>query len=126
MTSSTLPARAVDAQPGTRRLPGGVIPRPAAGRVLSRGEPTLRGGSRAASGPGRALHAGAAAVHHPVVEPAALRVVIAEDSVLLREGLARLVVESGATVVAAVGDGPAFVAAVEEHRPDVSHAAHAA
>jgi DNA-binding NarL/FixJ family response regulator len=79
-----------------------------------------RTGRRAASGPGRALHAGAAAVHHPVVEPAALRVVIAEDSVLLREGLARLVVESGATVVAAVGDGPAFVAAVEEHRPDVS------
>jgi DNA-binding NarL/FixJ family response regulator len=49
-----------------------------------------------------------------------LRVVIAEDSVLLREGLVRLLEESGATVVARVGDGPSFVAAVVEHRPDVS------
>ncbi|HSG85384.1 MAG TPA: response regulator transcription factor [Candidatus Limnocylindrales bacterium] len=49
-----------------------------------------------------------------------LRVVIAEDSVLLREGLVRLIEDSGSLVVAAVGDGPALVAAVEEHRPDVS------
>ena len=49
-----------------------------------------------------------------------LRVVIAEDSVLLREGLVRLLEESGAAVVARVGDGPSFVAAVVEHRPDVS------
>ncbi len=39
---------------------------------------------------------------------------------LLREGLARLIEDSGATVVAAVGDGPALVEAVVEHRPDVS------
>jgi DNA-binding NarL/FixJ family response regulator len=49
-----------------------------------------------------------------------LRVIIAEDSVLLREGLARLIEESGGTVLARVGDGPSFVAAVQEHRPDVS------
>jgi len=49
-----------------------------------------------------------------------LRVVIAEDSVLLREGLARLIEESGGTVLAKVGDGPSFVAAVGELRPDVS------
>jgi DNA-binding NarL/FixJ family response regulator len=49
-----------------------------------------------------------------------LRVVIAEDSVLLREGLARLIEESGGTVLARVGDGPAFVAACVAHRPDVS------
>ena len=49
-----------------------------------------------------------------------LRVVIAEDSVLLREGLARLIEESGGTVLARVGDGPAFVAACVQHRPDVS------
>jgi DNA-binding NarL/FixJ family response regulator len=49
-----------------------------------------------------------------------LRVVIAEDSVLLREGLARLIEESGGTVLARVGDGPSFVAACVEHRPDVS------
>ena len=52
--------------------------------------------------------------------PSPLRVVIAEDSVLIREGIARLIEESGGTVVAKVGDGDAFVAAVEEHRPDVS------
>ncbi len=46
--------------------------------------------------------------------------VVAEDSVLLREGLVRLIEDSGATVVAAVGDGPSLVAAVAEHRPDVS------
>ncbi|MFI5255471.1 MAG: response regulator transcription factor, partial [Candidatus Limnocylindrales bacterium] len=50
----------------------------------------------------------------------ALQVVIAEDSVLLREGLARLIEDSGAVVVARVGDGPSLVAAVVEHRPDVS------
>ena len=49
-----------------------------------------------------------------------LRVVIAEDSALIREGIARLIEESGGTVVAKVGDGDAFVAAVETHRPDVS------
>jgi DNA-binding NarL/FixJ family response regulator len=54
------------------------------------------------------------------MEKAAFRVVIAEDSVLLREGLARLIEDGGASVVAAVGDGPSLVAAVTEHRPDVS------
>lgn len=54
------------------------------------------------------------------MEAPALRVVIAEDSALIREGIARLIEESGGTVVAKVGDGDAFVAAVEEHRPDVS------
>jgi DNA-binding NarL/FixJ family response regulator len=49
-----------------------------------------------------------------------LRVVIADDSALIREGIARLIEESGGTVVAKVGDGDSFVAAVVEHRPDVS------
>jgi DNA-binding NarL/FixJ family response regulator len=49
-----------------------------------------------------------------------MRVVIADDAVLLREGLVRLVEENGHTVVAAVGDGPALVAAIVEHEPDVS------
>ena len=49
-----------------------------------------------------------------------LRVVIAEDSALIREGIARLIEESGGIVVAKVGDGEAFVTAVEAHRPDVS------
>jgi DNA-binding NarL/FixJ family response regulator len=54
------------------------------------------------------------------VDAQPLRVIIAEDSVLIREGLARLITDSGGVVVAKVGDGPSFVAAVEEHRPDVS------
>ncbi|WP_448639461.1 response regulator [Geodermatophilus sp. URMC 63] len=49
-----------------------------------------------------------------------MRVVIADDSVLLREGLVRLVEEEGSEVVAAVGDGPSLVRAVAEHRPDVA------
>ena len=49
-----------------------------------------------------------------------MRVVIADDSVLLREGLVRLVEDEGCEVVAAVGDGPALVRAVVEHRPDVA------
>jgi DNA-binding NarL/FixJ family response regulator len=49
-----------------------------------------------------------------------VRVVIADDAVLLREGLIRLLEENGYTVVAAVADGPALVQAITEHRPDVS------
>jgi DNA-binding NarL/FixJ family response regulator len=46
--------------------------------------------------------------------------VVADDAVLLREGLIRLLTENGHEVVAAVGDGPALVDAIEKHRPDVS------
>lgn len=49
-----------------------------------------------------------------------MRVVIAEDSVLLREGIVRLLTDAGFEVVAAVGDGPALVEAVEQHRPRIS------
>ncbi|MEU4537781.1 response regulator transcription factor [Streptosporangium sp. NPDC023825] len=49
-----------------------------------------------------------------------MRVVVADDAVLIREGLIRLLEEFGCQVVAAVGDGDALVAAVAEHRPDVS------
>ncbi|MEV4703784.1 response regulator transcription factor [Actinoplanes sp. NPDC049316] len=49
-----------------------------------------------------------------------MRVVIADDAVLLREGLVRLVEENGCTVVAAVGDGPSLVEAIARHEPDVS------
>ena len=54
------------------------------------------------------------------MQAAQLGVVIAEDSVLVRDGIARLIAKSGETVVAKAGDGDAFVAAVLEHRPDVS------
>ena len=51
---------------------------------------------------------------------ARLRVVVAEDSGLLREGLARLLADAGLDVVAKVGDGPALVSAAEQHRPDLA------
>lgn len=54
------------------------------------------------------------------MDDAHLRVIIAEDSALIREGLARLISDSGGVVVAKVGDGPSFVEAVLEHGPDVS------
>jgi DNA-binding NarL/FixJ family response regulator len=49
-----------------------------------------------------------------------VRIVIADDAVLLREGLIRLLAETGHDVVAAVADGPSLVSAVLEHQPDVS------
>ena len=50
---------------------------------------------------------------------ATLRVVLAEDSVLLREGLAGLLTRFGHEVVAAVGDAATLRAAVESSRPDI-------
>lgn len=51
--------------------------------------------------------------------PASIRVVIAEDTLLLREGLASLLERFGFQPVAAVGDAAALQAAVAEHRPDL-------
>jgi DNA-binding NarL/FixJ family response regulator len=48
-----------------------------------------------------------------------VRVVIAEDAVLLREGLARLLEDEGFDVVAQVSDAIGLVTAVEGERPDV-------
>ncbi len=48
-----------------------------------------------------------------------MRVVIAEDSVILRDGLVHLLADRGHEVVAAVADGDAFRAAVAAHDPDV-------
>ena len=48
-----------------------------------------------------------------------MRAVIAEDAVLLREGLARLLEEGGFEVVDAVDNGEALLRAVAAHQPDV-------
>ena len=48
-----------------------------------------------------------------------MRVVIAEDGVIVREGIAGMLRHFGHEVVAAVADAPALLAAVAEHRPDV-------
>ncbi|MGH8889017.1 MAG: response regulator transcription factor [Acidothermaceae bacterium] len=49
-----------------------------------------------------------------------MRVVVAEDSVMLREGLVRLLTDKGHDVVAAVGEARGLVLAVADHRPDVA------
>ncbi len=49
-----------------------------------------------------------------------MRVVVADDAVLLREGLVRLLSENDHEVVAVVGDGPSLVSAITTYRPDVS------
>jgi DNA-binding NarL/FixJ family response regulator len=49
-----------------------------------------------------------------------MRVVIAEDSALLREGLTRLLAEAHFDVVAAVADGESAIRAVAEHQPDIA------
>ena len=48
-----------------------------------------------------------------------MRVVIAEDSVLLREGVQRLLADAGIETVAAVENGDDLLDAVTEHRPDL-------
>ncbi|HTW99696.1 MAG TPA: response regulator transcription factor [Acidimicrobiales bacterium] len=49
-----------------------------------------------------------------------MRAVIADDSVLLREGISRLLAEAGIEVVAGVGDATALVAAIERLAPDLA------
>jgi DNA-binding NarL/FixJ family response regulator len=49
-----------------------------------------------------------------------LRLVLADDSLLLREGIARLLVEAGFEVVGQAGTADELLLAVREHRPDVA------
>jgi DNA-binding NarL/FixJ family response regulator len=49
-----------------------------------------------------------------------LRIVLADDSVLMREGIARLLDEAGFDVVAQAGDAERLLAAVRDHRPEVA------
>jgi DNA-binding NarL/FixJ family response regulator len=49
-----------------------------------------------------------------------MRVVIAEDSAVFRDGLVRLLEDRGHEIVAAVGDADALLAAVAEHAPDAA------
>jgi len=49
-----------------------------------------------------------------------VRIVIAEDSVLLRAGLTKLLTDAGFDVVAAVADAGALLRAVDEHEPDLA------
>ncbi|HEY8581624.1 MAG TPA: response regulator transcription factor, partial [Capillimicrobium sp.] len=49
-----------------------------------------------------------------------MRVVLADDQLLLREGVARLLAEAGLEVVAQAGDAEELVRKVGAHRPDVA------
>jgi DNA-binding NarL/FixJ family response regulator len=49
-----------------------------------------------------------------------MRVVIADDAVLVREGVARLLAENGFDVVAEVGDAGELLTSVRDRRPDVA------
>jgi DNA-binding NarL/FixJ family response regulator len=49
-----------------------------------------------------------------------MRIVIAEDTVLLREGLAGLLEDAGHEVVGRAGDADALLALVAEHEPDLA------
>ena len=49
-----------------------------------------------------------------------MRIVIAEDSAVVRAGLAEILADSGHQVVAAVGNASDLLAAVTEHHPDVA------
>src|SRR3954470_7595166 len=49
-----------------------------------------------------------------------MRVIVADDQVLLREGLVRLLEEAGMEVVAQAGDGEDLVRKVGGHKPDVA------
>ena len=49
-----------------------------------------------------------------------MRIVIAEDSAVVRAGLAEILADSGHDVVAAVGNADGLLAAVAEHRPDAA------
>jgi DNA-binding NarL/FixJ family response regulator len=49
-----------------------------------------------------------------------MRIVIAEDSVLLRDGLTRMLTDAGLEVVAAVPDADQLLRAVTEHQPDLA------
>ena len=56
----------------------------------------------------------------PRAENDPLRVVIAEDSVLLREGIVRLLEQSGFEVAGQAGDGEDLLRKVGAHKPDVA------
>ena len=49
-----------------------------------------------------------------------MRIVVAEDQFLLREGITRLLSAHGCDIAAAVGDGPALLQALVSERPDVA------
>ena len=62
---------------------------------------------------------GPLAASDATVSTSRARIVIADDDVLLREGLASLLERSGLEVVGQAGDGDRLLTLVREHRPDL-------
>ena len=81
--------------------------------------------ARGARGPARGRLARRPGHHDQGADPmrmndGAMRVVVADDSVLLREGVVRLLTESGFEVVAQAGDADDLLRKVNAHKPDVA------
>jgi DNA-binding NarL/FixJ family response regulator len=54
------------------------------------------------------------------MDPPKIRIALADDDVLLREGLARLLEGAGFEIVGQAGDGPALLEVVRAHTPDLA------
>ena len=91
---------------------GGAVVRRGSGLAGLRDRVAAHGGTFELRSPPRRRHAPGGG--DPV------RVVIAEDTVLLREGLAGLLEDAGHTVLARVGDAESLLAVVAEHEPDLA------
>jgi len=83
-------------------------------RRIQAGDPGLLPGGVIIGGPD------APAGDEPAGEQRLRRVVIADDSAVLRDGMAWLLTARGHHVVAAVADADALMAAVEQHKPDIA------
>src|ERR1700722_17097600 len=81
-----------------------------------------RGRQAAGRQPARGAHRGhrRAAVPRLTGPEPVMRIVIAEDSAVMRAGLAEILADSDHEVVAAVGNAEDLLAAVDEHRPDTA------
>jgi DNA-binding NarL/FixJ family response regulator len=95
------------------------------GRRRGRRRDRARWRARRAGGPGRRdrWHAHAdqpAGRPHPGCGGTAMRAVIADDSVLLREGITRLLAEDDIEVVAGAGDADSLLEAIEKYTPDLA------
>ena len=91
--------------------PGGADPRGAGLTGLRHRAEALDGTLAVIGGPG---------IGHRDPRGAAVRIVIAEDNALLREGLVALVRERGIEVVAIAEDGPGLLRIVNAHKPDLA------
>src|SRR5215468_7101883 len=99
---------------GNRRRPGRCRPRPQRRHRAEGPRPARRRGGRNTD------HRQPAGRADRDRRGVAMRIVIAEDSVLLRDGLTRMLTGAGYQVVAAVPDAEELLRSVAEHKPDLA------